>query len=33
MNVETWQLIMYVVGAILLLAYLKRRSDRLSRHE
>jgi hypothetical protein len=31
--VETWQIIMYVIGAILLLAYFKRRSDRLSRHE
>ncbi len=30
---ETWQIIMYVVGAILLLAYFKRRSDRLGRHE
>ena len=32
-TLETWQIIMYVVGAILLLAYFKRRSDRLSRHE
>ena len=29
---ETWQIAMYVVGALALLAYLKRRSDRLS-HE
>ena len=30
---ETWQIIMYVVGAVLLLLYFKRRSDRLSRGE
>jgi hypothetical protein len=30
---ETWQIILYVVGAILLLGYFKRRSDRLSRHD
>lgn len=30
---ETWQIIMYIIGAVLLLAYFKRRSDRLSRHE
>lgn len=30
---ETWQIIMYVVGAVLLLAYFKRRSDRMSKHE
>ena len=27
---ETWQIAMFVVGALLLLAYFKRRSDRLS---
>jgi len=26
---ETWQIAMFVVGALLLLAYFKRRSDRL----
>jgi hypothetical protein len=31
--VETWQIILYVVGAVLLVLYLKRRSDRLSRDE
>jgi hypothetical protein len=31
--VETWQIIMYIIGAILLVAYFKRRSDRLSRGE
>jgi hypothetical protein len=31
--VETWQIVMYVVGALLLLAYFKRRSDRLNRGE
>lgn len=30
---ENWQIIMYIIGAVLLLAYFKRRSDRLSRHE
>jgi hypothetical protein len=29
--VETWQIIMYVVGAVLLVLYFKRRSDRLNR--
>jgi hypothetical protein len=29
--VETWQIIMYVVGAVLLMLYFKRRSDRLGR--
>ena len=28
---ETWQIALYVVGAILLLVYFKRRSDRLSK--
>ena len=28
----TWQIAMYVVGALILLAYFKRRSDRVS-HE
>jgi hypothetical protein len=27
--VETWQIAMYVVGGILLVLYLKRRSDRI----
>jgi hypothetical protein len=27
----TWQIAMYVVGALLLLFYLKRRSDRMSK--
>ena len=27
---ETWQIAMLIVGALLLLAYFKRRSDRLS---
>jgi hypothetical protein len=31
--VETWQIVMYVIGAVLLLIYFKRRSDRLSRGE
>ena len=31
--VETWQIVMYVVGAVLLILYFKRRSDRLSRGE
>jgi hypothetical protein len=26
---ETWQIAMYAVGALMLLVYLKRRSDRL----
>ena len=30
---ETWQIVMYVVGAVLLILYFKRRSDRLSRGE
>jgi hypothetical protein len=30
---ETWQIAMYVVGALILLAYFKRRSDRLSSEE
>lgn len=30
---ETWQIVMYVIGAILLMLYFKRRSDRLSRGE
>lgn len=30
---ETWQIVMYVIGAVLLLAYFKRRSDRLGRGE
>ena len=30
---ETWQIAMYVVGALILLAYFKRRSDRLSTEE
>ena len=30
---ETWQIIMYVVGAVLLVLYFKRRSDRLSKGE
>jgi hypothetical protein len=29
--VETWQIVMYVVGAVLLVLYFKRRSDRLTR--
>jgi hypothetical protein len=28
---ETWQIALYVVGALLLLFYFKRRSDRLSK--
>jgi hypothetical protein len=31
--VETWQIVMYVIGALLFLAYFKRRSDRLNRDE
>ena len=27
---ETWQIVMFVVAGVLLLLYLKRRSDRLS---
>ena len=27
---ETWQIAMFVVGAVLLLIYFKRRSDRIS---
>jgi hypothetical protein len=27
---ETWQIAMFVVGGVLLVAYFKRRSDRLS---
>jgi hypothetical protein len=30
---ETWQLVMYAVGGVLLVAYFKRRSDRLSSEE
>jgi hypothetical protein len=30
---ETWQLAMFVVGGMLLVAYFKRRSDRLSSGE
>ena len=30
---ETWQIVMFVLGGVLLLAYFKRRSDRLSRSE
>jgi len=29
----TWQIAMFVVGALLLLAYFKRRSDRLSKED
>jgi hypothetical protein len=29
----TWQIAMFVVGALLLLAYFKRRSDRLSNED
>lgn len=28
---ETWQIVMYVVGGVLLLMYFKRRSDRINR--
>lgn len=28
---ETWQIVMYVIGAVLLVMYFKRRSDRLNR--
>jgi hypothetical protein len=28
---ETWQIIMFVIGGLLLVAYFKRRSDRLSK--
>jgi len=31
--VETWQIVLYVVGALLLLTYFKRRSDRVGRGE
>jgi hypothetical protein len=31
--VETWQLVMYGIGAVLLVLYFKRRSDRISRGE
>jgi len=31
--VETWQIVMYVIGAVLLMLYFKRRNDRLSRGE
>ena len=27
---ETWQIALYVFGAVMMLAYLKRRADRLS---
>ena len=30
---ETWQIVMLVIGAVLLLAYFKRRNDRLSSGE
>jgi hypothetical protein len=30
---ETWQIALYVVGALVMLAYFKRRSDRLSSEE
>jgi hypothetical protein len=30
---ETWQIAMYVVGAVLLLLYFKRRSDRVGRED
>ena len=30
---ETWQIAMFVIGAVLLLLYFKRRSDRLSSGE
>jgi hypothetical protein len=30
---ETWQIAMYVVGAVLLLLYFKRRSDRAGRED
>lgn len=30
---ETWQIVMLVIGALLLLAYFKRRSDRLGSEE
>lgn len=30
---ETWQIVMYVIGVVLLMLYFKRRSDRLSRGE
>ncbi len=30
---ETWQIIMYAIGAVFFILYLKRRSDRLSRGE
>ena len=30
---ETWQIAMYVFGAVMLLAYFKRRADRLSSGE
>lgn len=30
---ETWQIVMLVIGGILLLLYFKRRSDRLSSEE
>jgi hypothetical protein len=31
--VETWQIAFYAVAAVLLVLYLKRRSDRISRGE
>jgi hypothetical protein len=31
--VETWQIVLYVIGAVLLIGYFKRRSDRLNRGE
>lgn len=30
---ETWQVAMFVIGAVMLLFYFKRRSDRLSSEE
>ena len=30
---ETWQLVMYAIGGVLLVMYFKRRSDRLSSEE
>jgi membrane protein implicated in regulation of membrane protease activity len=29
--VETWQIVMYAIGAVLLVLYFKRRSDRLKK--
>jgi hypothetical protein len=30
---ESWQILMYVIGAVLFILYLKRRSDRMSKGE